>query len=250
MTSDTARVIHIAETGSTNSEAMARALAGEALPFWLAADRQTSGRGRSGRVWVSELGNLHASLAVGLSCGPAIAAQLSLVAGLAVFDAINAAMQRVGTAAAEPVQLKWPNDVLCGTAKCGGILIETATAGSGLIAVIGVGLNLVSCPDFERRRVSSLSACGISVSPMSMLANMAEAMDSRLGLWNEGAGFAAIRADWLAASLPVGTEMTVNTGASLVAGAFAGLDTDGALVLAIAGGRRERFTFGDVTLAG
>lgn len=244
-----ARTIHVTETGSTNGDAMARALSGEALPFWLAADRQTAGRGRSGRVWVSEPGNLHASLALRLSCGPAVAAQLSLVAGLAVIDAIGAAVHRAGTKPAERFQLKWPNDVLNGTAKCGGILIETASARRGLVAVIGIGLNLACQPATEGRSVSSLAACRVVVSPKSMLATIAEAMDSRLVLWNEGGGFAAVREAWLAASLPVGTAMTVNTGAALATGTFAGLDTDGALLLATAGGNRERFTFGDVTLA-
>ena len=133
------RIVRLVETGSTNADAMARALAGEPLPFWVSAGRQTAGRGRSGRAWESSLGNLHASLAIHLDCELARAAQLSLVAGVAVAGALRALAP--DPRVAEPIQLKWPNDILIGDAKCGGILIESACdfRRKGLIAVIGIG---------------------------------------------------------------------------------------------------------------
>src|SRR3954466_2783626 len=93
---------------STNAEAWARARQGERGPLWITAQRQTAGRGRRGRAWVSEPGNLHATL---LLSDPALAgraAELSLVTALAVRDAIMA----LAPEAAARVALKWPNDVL------------------------------------------------------------------------------------------------------------------------------------------
>jgi len=240
--------IHVPETSSTNADAMARALAGAPLPFWLTADRQTAGKGRSGRPWVSGEGNLTASLALPLTCGPAIAAQLSLVAGVAVIDALS----RVAPTHSREFRLKWPNDILHHNAKFGGILVETAASGPahGLAAAIGVGLNIASAPSIDGRATASLYAAGAQVSLKSMFTALTEAMDTALLLWEEGRGFALIRARWLAASLPTGTRLTVHAGETTAEGAFAGLDGDGALVLEISGGRLARFTFGDVTVAG
>ena len=238
------RIIEVGETGSTNADAMARALAGEPLPFWLTAERQTEGKGRSGRPWQSVEGNLHASLALHLACGPLEAAQLSLVAGVAVIDALAA------VAPGSRFRLKWPNDILCEGAKAGGILVETVSngAGGGLVAVIGIGLNTASAPKIEGRATTSLAALGHAVSLKSIVAVLAQAMDIGLRLWNEGRGFDAVRHHWLDAALPIGTALTVHAGAATAEGRFAGLDTDGALLLQDLGGRVQRFTFGDVTL--
>ena len=93
------------------------------------ARRQTQGRGRSGRHWASEPGNLYASLLQRLACPQSDVHQLSLLAGVAVVEAIAAA------AGAQPIaglRLKWPNDVLIGGAKCAGILPESQSGGGGL----------------------------------------------------------------------------------------------------------------------
>ena len=89
--------------------------------MWIIAQRQTSGRGRSGRAWSSQPGNLFASFITALDCPPAKAGQLSLVAGVAVIDAIRRAGDVPG------LRLKWPNDILVGTAKTGGILVESTS---------------------------------------------------------------------------------------------------------------------------
>lgn len=242
-----ARLIHLPETGSTNTDAMARALAGDALPFWLMADRQTAGKGRSGRAWVSAPGNLQISLALALSCPPAIAAQLSLVAGVAVADALLG----VAPELAGRLRLKWPNDILAGPAKLGGILVETAGGGpgGGLIAVVGIGVNVASAPPVEGRAVTSLRSNGHHTSVDELVVALREAIDSAFVLWEEGRGFRSVRTRWLKAALPMGTALKVHTGSEVTVGAFAGLDEDGALLLEVSGGALTRFTFGDVTLA-
>ena len=75
--------------GSTNAEAMRLGLSGTSVPFWLRADRQTAGRGRSGRPWVSEPGNLYASHLLRLACEPTVLHHLSFVAAVATVAAIR-----------------------------------------------------------------------------------------------------------------------------------------------------------------
>jgi BirA family biotin operon repressor/biotin-[acetyl-CoA-carboxylase] ligase len=116
------RSLVLDQVGSTNREAFALAEAGVPGPLWVMARRQTAGRGRADRQWVSAPGNLHASLLIGLACPPTAVPQLSLLAGVATLDAI-----RQATGGGPPgLRLKWPNDILIGPAKCAGILVETS----------------------------------------------------------------------------------------------------------------------------
>ncbi len=238
------RLVHLASCGSTNAEALARAAAGDDLPLWVLADRQTAGRGRSGRGWVSEPGNLLASLALPLSAPPAAIPQLSLLAGVAAVDAVRAACGAV-----PGLRLKWPNDVLVVGGKLGGILVEASGIRSGRIAVIGIGLNLAAAPAGLERGAASLAALGHAVSPLDMLAFLAEAMHEWLAVWQAGAGFSDVRAAWLSRTGLAGEAISVNGSAGPIRGSFAGLDTDGALLMRVAAsGAVRRITFGDVTI--
>jgi len=127
------RSVILEEAGSTNSEAFARALAGEIGPLWIMARRQSHGRGRSGRQWASEPGNLYASLLQRVVCRQSVVHQLSLVAGVATVEAIVAA----AGAPIAGLRLKWPNDVLIGAAKCAGILPESQMAAASSEAAGG-----------------------------------------------------------------------------------------------------------------
>jgi BirA family transcriptional regulator, biotin operon repressor / biotin---[acetyl-CoA-carboxylase] ligase len=243
-------ILHLPEVDSTNAEAMRRALAGAEPPLWIVAGRQTRGRGRSGRPWQSQFsGNLYASLLLRLGCPLEVAAQLSLVAGIAVIDAINSLRPAGGLPG---LQLKWPNDILIGPAKAGGILIESSQQAAGhqagaLIAVIGIGINLIAAPDDTGRSVTSLNLHNIQATPDAMLDALRWHMDQWLSIWQGGAGFAICREAWLGRALMIGTELSVNAGSGPVSGRFAGLAGDGALLLQTSAGR-IRFSFGDVTL--
>jgi len=238
-------LLHLAEVDSTNAEAMRRMLAGARGPLWVLADRQSAGRGRAGRAWASTPGNLFASLLVETDCPPGKAGQLSLVAGVAAVQAIA----RMGPISA--VRLKWPNDILIGQAKAGGILVESSTRPlrPGVVAVVGVGLNLASAPEDLGPAATYLAAHGLSLSPREALCFLAQAMNDWLDMWNGGEGFARVREAWLTRAGPVGEPLTVHAADGLVHGRFAGLDDDGALIVTAADGRQRRFTFGDVSLA-
>lgn len=232
------------EVGSTNTEALERAASGEAGPLWIVARRQTQGRGRSGRAWASEPGNLHASLLTRLSCPPTAVQQLSLVAGAAAFDAI-----RVAAGGDLPgLRLKWPNDVLIGTAKCAGILAESVSGARAITAVIGVGINLAWSPTDLGRAATHLNAHGVPTTADAMLPLLDEAMQHWLAVWLGGTGFARVREGWLERGGPAGEPIRFDTGNELIEGTFVDLDTDGALVLRDAHGTRRKLNFGDVTL--
>lgn len=245
---DPFRSITLEEAGSTNTEAFKRASAGEAGPLWIVARRQTQGRGRSGRRWASEPGNLYASLLQRMNCPQAVVHQLSLLAGVAVVEAI-------ATAAGRPVaglRLKWPNDVLIDAAKCAGILPESQLGGGGLevVAVIGIGVNLTSHPTDLGRAATDLTHHGATVTPDAMLAALATCMRSWLDIWDCGRGFEQVRVAWLAHAGAVGESLSVDTGRERISGTFVDLDQGGALILRDAQGKERKLTFGDVTLAG
>lgn len=240
------RVAHYAEIGSTNAEAMRLGASGQAGPLWVVADEQSGGRGRSGRAWVSTAGNLFASYLFSTTVPIATAHQLSLVAGVATFEAISG----LGLGRRHGLRLKWPNDILVGTSKVGGILVESSTMPTrgDLTVVIGVGLNLASHPQIEGREVTSLAANGCVVAPAGALDALDVALISALERWDGSRGFAAIRAAWLERCGPIGERISVQIHSGTLDGAFAGLDDDGALLIELDGGERQRCTYGDVTL--
>ncbi len=244
------RLISLDRVESTNTEAMRLAAAGDAGGVWLVAGEQVKGRGRSGRIWTSVPGNLYASFMLRLACSPQTAQQLALLAGVAVVDAVRK-VSDVGSDTLPALRLKWPNDVLIGSAKLCGILVESALnlGGPGLLAVIGVGLNVARAPEGLGLTATSLAAEGLHVDRGTMLTALAVSMDKVLSIWDEGAGFPELRVAWQERAGPIGEPLIVNSSLGPVRGCYSGLDQDGALLLADALGHQRRFTYGDVTLA-
>lgn len=126
------------EIDSTNSELMRRARTGQRSPVLLVAERQTAGRGRLGKQWVSDTRESVApaslTFSLGLMLSPACWLGLSLAVGLSVAQSLH-----------PDIVLKWPNDLWWRDKKLAGILIETAHLGDtglGNYVVIGVGINL------------------------------------------------------------------------------------------------------------
>jgi len=137
----------VATTKSTNDDLLARWRAGELIdPVARIAHEQTSGKGRAGRVWLSNPGDtLCFSLAHPFNKRPLELSGLSLVIGLAVVAGIAGALGiNETTLHQQGLRLKWPNDLLLNNAKLGGILIEggQSSPNSPTWMVIGIGLNL------------------------------------------------------------------------------------------------------------
>jgi len=242
---DLAGVRHIAHDtlGSTNAEAMALARAGERGPLWITAARQSAGRGRLGRGWVSEPGNLYASLLLSDAAPPDRAAELSFVAALAVRDAVAAATP----ALAPRLKLKWPNDLLLAGGKVAGILIEGETTRQGpATVVIGIGVNCASHPAQAAFPATDLRAHGSEASAQTLLALLSAALLARIAQWDRGKGFSAIRRDWLAAAEGLGQAIRVSDRSRERSGRFSGLDERGRLLLDLPDGTREVISAGDV----
>jgi len=237
------RLIACGEVASTNTQALAFARRGERGPLWVTARRQTAGRGRGGTVFVSEPGNLFASLLLTDPAPPAHAAQLSFVSALAVYDAVAGLAPPV----APLLSLKWPNDLLISRAKVAGILIESETvAGQSLAAIIGIGVNCASHPRDLAHPATSLAACRAFVAPEDLFQALSASMLRRLRQWNRGAEFAAIRAQWLARAVGLGESIRVRLGERELKGRFEALDDAGRLVLRLADGRTESIAAGEV----
>jgi len=227
----------VPETASTNDDvaALARAGAGEGL--WLRAERQTAGRGRQGRDWVSPPGNLHASTLVRLHPGDPPAPSLALVAAVALAETAEAFGARP--------QIKWPNDLLVDGAKLSGILLERA----GDAVVVGLGVNLAHHPEGIDRPATSLAAIiGHAPGPDAFLAALADGFARWLYRWRAD-GLAPVRARWLEKAHPIGAALTARLpdGASLD-GLFDGLDATGALRLRLADGEVHVIHAADVFL--
>jgi BirA family biotin operon repressor/biotin-[acetyl-CoA-carboxylase] ligase len=176
------------------------------------------------------------------------AGQLSLLAGISVIDAIRATMDLASEA---ELRLKWPNDILIGFAKAGGILVESTSLreGSGFLAILGFGLNLVTFPDALGRAATALGHFGRSPEPSALLDVLSERVFHWLDCWNAGANFAAIREAWIERAGPLGERITINTTQGPVSGTYQGLAETGALLAEVGGAVRE-VNYGDVALVG
>ena len=237
-------VVSFDSVGSTNAEALGRAHAGEAGPLWIVAERQTAGRGRRGRVWVSEPGNVYASLLLTNAAPPAEIAGICFVAALALHDAL---LDTVHGLAPAQLQLKWPNDVLLDGRKLAGILVEGSSyEGGPTTTIIGFGVNCRHHPAQAEYPSTSLADAGFSVGAHEVLAALGVAMTRRLAEWDSGANFAAVRAAWLVRASGLGGDIRVRLNDRTLEGRFEALDSSGALVLACSDGTRETVTAGDV----
>ncbi len=234
--------------GSTNNEALRLAASGEEGGLWVWAARQEAGKGRAGRGWASPIGNLYASLIIRPQVPIITALQLSLLAGVAAHDAVARLAGEAGSAL--DLRLKWPNDILIGNAKLGGILLESAAAYGAFAPaiVMGTGINLAHAPADLSRPVASLASFGPAIAPGDALAALAVSTAEWLARWREGEAFEAIRAAWIERAQPIGGPISVKLGGDLLSGTFLGIDEAGALRLSLASGEERRITAGDVAL--
>lgn len=228
------RIRIVDATSSTNADMLADPTAAEG--DWLVALRQSSGKGRQGREWQSLDGNFAGSTLIRLRDSDPPPATLALAAGLALIEAVDAAMP------ARDLQLKWPNDLMLGHGKLGGILLERA----GDRVVAGFGVNLAAAPEIDGRDTASLDG---AVTPQAFAPILAASVARLLAAWR-GAAPAAFVDAWQMRAHPVGTAITVHSGpGERLSGTFEGLAADGALGLRLADGRIEHVHAGDVTLA-
>ena len=232
------------EIDSTNEEAKRLAAAGERGPLWIIADTQTGGRGRRGRDWISPPENLYCTLLIAPDCTPAQGGQISFLAALAAAHMIACLTDH------SPAKMKWPNDLLIGGKKVGGILLESASApGSSMLdwLAVGIGVNFTAHPEGTETPATSLKAEGI-VTPLGMfdcVGLLGFAWDDWFTRWKTE-GFEPVREEWLKRAHGLSQPITARLGQETVSGTFRDIDETGALVLEGADGSTRKISAGEV----
>lgn len=197
-------------------------------PIWIVADQQTAGRGRMGRHWQSTDGNLFATLALATPCDPSRGPELGFVAGVALYDAVR----RYRSDEQRGAQLKWPNDLLIGTAKCAGVLLEGCMIGGRFHVLIGFGVNLAAAPEGLAYPTALVAGEG---GRDAFFALLSAAWVENVALW--GGGFASIRAAWLERAV-LGRVVSIKQPGGDITGTMAGIDGSGRLILETGSGLR------------
>ena len=229
--------------GSTNDEAMARAREGDPGRLWIRAERQSGGKGRLGRNWVSPAGNLYASLLLVDAAPPQHAPELGFVAGVALAATLT---PHLGSR----LRLKWPNDAVVDGRKLAGMLLEASqTPRGGFACVIGLGVNCASHPQGLPYAATDLASLGHPMAPGDLLDAFAGEFARWLERWDEGRGFALVRAAWLSYAAGLGEPALVSLGDERIKGVLRGLDERGRLLLETETGLRT-IDAGDVFLPG
>lgn len=230
--------IDLAEVDSTMAEAARRA-PDLVRPTWIMAERQTSARGRRGKVWENPDGNFAATFFFRPEGSAASAALRSFLAANALYDALAQVVDPARLA------LKWPNDVLLGGGKVAGILLEsTGTADRLEWLAIGIGVNLAHAPTgLEGAAFPPVSLAGAgagagaaTLAPGTLLGQLAANMAREEAIF-AARGFAPARARWLSRAARLGEAITAVTPKAEIRGIFETVDETGQLVLRTATGQ-------------
>ncbi|GEP00818.1 biotin--[acetyl-CoA-carboxylase] ligase [Methylobacterium haplocladii] len=271
--------------GSTNTEALEQARAGEAGPLWVVAHRQSEGRGRRGSAWVSPEGNLAASLLFPIAgVAPDDVATLGFVAGLALINALDdVALQ--GAAGRSPPP--------CGEAVRGGggsaglgrpsgatPTLDPSPQGAGKVShraasfqlkwpndvlasdkklagilleaegrravVIGFGINVLAVPEGLPYAATSLAALGCAADAAAVLDALSRRFVEAARIWNKGHGFSSVRQRWLQRAAGIGAPVTVRLPDRTLNGLHDGIDERGRLMILAPDGMTHTVTAGEV----
>jgi len=238
---------------STNSELMRRARGGQLDPLILIAERQTAGRGRLGRSWLTGQAALPPAqlpaltFSYGLPLPRRDLAGLSLAVGVAVAEALRA----LGCTLA---RLKWPNDVWLDDTgrKLAGILIETALCDGQLYAIVGVGINLdaprlASTADTPANTAAGLRERLPGATAPGVLAAVVPALVEAVSCFGE-AGFAPFQARFAALDALAGRALRLSGGPASGGGVARGVDHTGALLVDDGSGALHAISSGEVSV--
>ncbi|HLC18551.1 MAG TPA: biotin--[acetyl-CoA-carboxylase] ligase [Thermodesulfobacteriota bacterium] len=230
---------------STNIKAIELGRSGTGEGTAVVADSQTSGKGRIGRRWESPPGvNLYTSIILRPGVSPSDAQALTLLAAVAVAEAVSVFIPR-------PPVVKWPNDILIGSKKVAGILMEMdAEADRVEFIVAGIGINVnmddSMLPEELRRSATSLKeAAGGAVSRVGL----ARTLYSRVEKWYKiflREGRAPVIEAWKGFFAFEGRPVRVLSFRETLEGICMGVDEHGMLLVRRPSGEIERVISGDV----
>jgi BirA family biotin operon repressor/biotin-[acetyl-CoA-carboxylase] ligase len=235
-------------TGSTNADLLAHSDLPPGRFDFLTAEYQSAGRGRRARTWIAPPGGaICLSVSWAFQALPPAISALSLAIGVCALRALK-------RCAITGVELKWPNDLVSGEAKLGGILTELrAEAGGPAFVVIGIGLNVALGTEvLERIKASGTEAIDLAALASSATARhlivaglIAEMVTGLMQFGREG--FGPFAPEWRAADALSGKAVRVSFDAGSVSGHARGIDLDGALRVQTRDGV-QRFMTGDVSV--
>ncbi|MBU0675147.1 MAG: biotin--[acetyl-CoA-carboxylase] ligase [Proteobacteria bacterium] len=243
-----APVMFLAETESTNEVALALARQGQATGTLVVAERQSRGRGRLGKFWVTqpETG-LAVSMILRPRLPPAELARITLAVGVALCRAVAAVTGLVPG-------LKWPNDLFLHQRKFCGMLAEADDpAGLQPVVVVGIGMNVntpkAAFPEELRAKVTSLrDESGRSWSRSELLATMVDEISRKVAELEQG-DFAGILDQWRALDVTFGRELTwLSQVGQVVTGVSQGIDDQGRLLVRDREGVVHQVLSGDINL--
>jgi BirA family biotin operon repressor/biotin-[acetyl-CoA-carboxylase] ligase len=199
------------------------------------ADRQTRGRGRRGRGWVSPPGGLWMSILARPGLPAPRVGRLSVGLCLAAAGGLRQLGVEVG--------VKWPNDLLVGGRKVGGVLVETKAVGELVeSAVLSLGANVNLSPDDlpSALRAAAISLRDATGREWSLESVAARVLDSLEALWPDVIGDSARLSElWRECDVLSGRQVAVKAGHDVIRGRAHGIDQGGALVLEVAGASRS-----------
>ena len=211
------------------------------------ADAQARGRGRFGRHWVSPPGvNLYFTVLLKPPFYPKNAPLLTLMAAVASASAIK---EHAGL----DVKLKWPNDILAGGRKAGGILTEMRTEAEKIIfAAIGIGLNVnmslnMFPEDIRMFTASLMQEKGELIDRVKLL----ECILGKIEYWYKvllNGDKKALINQWLLLDSTTGNKVSVQSQYGVISGLAEGIDDEGALMLRLSSGTVEKIYAGEVTV--
>lgn len=234
-------ITHHRVVGSTSDLAAEAARQGAPEGVAFRGDIQQQGRGRHGRNWVSPEGNLYLSVLLRPARPMAEWPSLSLVASVALADAISR-LRGPGRAS-----LKWPNDILLDGRKCAGLLLEIVDDA----VILGCGVNCLNAPDgVDGWQPGSLNQdpADPPLTPDDLLEALEICLVARYNEW-QFHGFERLREDWIAAAAHIGKVISVDQGDELIEGVFETLKGDGSLCLRNQAGEIIVIQAGDVRRA-
>ncbi len=232
-------IVWAAEMPSTMDRARDLARSGCPEMTVVITDRQTKGRGRMERQWISDPGGLYFTLVT----RPLLPASRGFLVNFIASAAMAACIRELYPVAA---RVKWPNDILVGDGKLSGMLSEMEADGDLASFVnIGMGVNMNNAPG--RTEASAVSIRELTGSPVfrrDLLSLFLERMERALAALPKTPA-AAIIGEWKAHTMTLGRHVVVRTIRDRFEGVAEDVDEDGALCLRLASGERRRVLYGD-----
>ncbi len=239
------RHVEVVETiGSTNSTALEDGRQG----LVLLAMEQTSGLGRHGNEWRSPRGGVYMSYVPTDEIMPARLTDLSLLASLAVARVVESTLEAAGVRGPKAL-LKWPNDVLVGDGKVGGVLVQSRGPPR---AVVGVGVNVNTPVDLEEDRsaeewpVGARSLCQVAGRDLDLAQVAHDLLEELVHRTGEGLDGDAVQ-EYRSRCHTLGKRVAFTEGTERRTGTAVDIDPDGgALLVRMEGGELQRVTSGEV----